>query len=91
MEPKTIRIGVWVKVNLYPTFYLEIVIFLFWQEGAQTSIYLSVSEDVTTSGEYYADCRLSACSPDAQDPHLAKQVWARSAELVQLELNETFI
>ena len=42
---QVLRSVLWCYKNNY--FYL--------QEGAQTSIYLSVAEEVTTSGEYYAD------------------------------------
>jgi hypothetical protein len=77
-----------VSFNEIASFKFNFVVF---KEGAQTSIYLSVSEEVTTSGDYYADCRLSACSSLAQDPEAANQLWAKSAELVQLESNETFI
>lgn len=62
-----------------------------FQEGAQTSIYLSVSEDVTTTGGYFADCKKSACSPVADDVQLAEKLWTKSAELVQLESHEMFV
>ena len=53
-------------------------------EGAQTSIYLSVAEEVKDeSGKYYVDCALAEhkVNPLANDPELAKKLWEVSAEL----------
>lgn len=45
-------------------------------EGAQTSIYLAVSEEVQgVSGRYFTDCKEAACSASANDLRLAQNVW----------------
>lgn len=51
-------------------------------EGAQTSIFLAVDPKLSNvSGKYFADCRETACSQKADDPHLASRLWAVSQEL----------
>ncbi|XP_066944071.1 retinol dehydrogenase 11-like [Macrobrachium rosenbergii] len=53
--------------------------------GAQTSIHLAVSEEVeNTSGEYFADCKISPRSDLAKDRGLAKKLWEVSETLVNL-------
>ena len=55
------------------------------QEGAQTSIEVSVSESCEQiSGEYFSDCRVAKCSATAQDADLAKGLWDKSTDLVEL-------
>lgn len=45
-------------------------------EGAQTSIYLSVSEEVSgVTGRYFSDCKEAACSSSANDHFLQENVW----------------
>lgn len=45
-------------------------------EGAQTSIYLAVSEEVEgVSGRYFADCKETPCSSSADDLLLAQKLW----------------
>ncbi|KAJ9593191.1 hypothetical protein L9F63_015258 [Diploptera punctata] len=54
-------------------------------EGAQTSVYLAVSEEVEgVTGKYFSDCKETKPSKDALDEGLAKKVWERSEELVGL-------
>lgn len=46
------------------------------QAGAQTSIYLAVSEEVeNVSGKYFADCKESWISPSAENDELASKLW----------------
>lgn len=46
------------------------------QSGAQTSVYLAVSEDVENiSGEYFVDCKQYWTSPAAKDDQLASKLW----------------
>ena len=67
----------------------EISIF---QEGAQTSIYCAVSDDVAhITGKYFAECRSSKCSPASLDPELARKLWYRSIEIVELLPHETVV
>lgn len=67
---------------------MKIIMKMFYktaQEGAQTSIYLSVSPElVGVTGCYYADCRLGNASRLAQDKERAKKLWEASERLVKL-------
>lgn len=54
-------------------------------EGAQTSIYLAVSPDIEDiSGNYFSDCKESRFSNLAADCELARRLWKKSEELVEL-------
>jgi NAD(P)-dependent dehydrogenase (short-subunit alcohol dehydrogenase family) len=62
------------------------------QEGAQPSIYLCVSEEVEgISGNYYADCKLEKSSKLAEDMELARGLWEKSAEIVNLAPEENHL
>ena len=64
-------------------------LFLFFKtptEGAQTNIYLAVSEEVEgVSGLYFADCKVKQPSRGARDDEAAKKLWEISVESVGLE------
>ena len=55
-------------------------------EGAQTTIFCAVDESLNgVTGKYYADCQEAKfLNPQAEDEDLAKKLWEKSAELVQL-------
>jgi NAD(P)-dependent dehydrogenase (short-subunit alcohol dehydrogenase family) len=56
------------------------------REGAQTSIYLAVSEEVQgVTGLYFADCNERIPGRYAQDDEAASKLWEVSAKLVGLE------
>ncbi|PNF15558.1 Retinol dehydrogenase 11 [Cryptotermes secundus] len=58
-------------------------------EGAQTSIFLAVSEDVEgVSGKYFTDCKDASASKSALDEGLAKKLWEKSEALVGLSPEE---
>ena len=70
----------------YVKLFLLFMCFLYGQrseeEGAQTIIHLSVSDDVEgVSGQYFADCHPSNYSPLADDISLASKLWTLSASL----------
>ncbi|XP_023725002.1 retinol dehydrogenase 11 isoform X2 [Cryptotermes secundus] len=59
------------------------------EQGAQTSIYLAVSEDVEgVSGKYFSDCKEATVAKDALDVGLAKKLWEKSEVLVGLKAEE---
>ncbi|XP_069675802.1 retinol dehydrogenase 13-like [Periplaneta americana] len=59
------------------------------QEGAQTSIYLAVSEDVEgVTGKYFEDCKEVTPSKSARNEGLAKKLWEKSVTLVDLKPEE---
>nr|CAD7452038.1 unnamed protein product [Timema tahoe] len=58
-------------------------------EGAQTTIYLAVSEEVEgLTGKYFADCKEVTPSAAARDEGLAKKLWEKTEELVKLKPQE---
>ena len=62
------------------------------EEGAQTQIYLAVSEEVEgVTGLYFADCKETEPSKNAQDNVAAKKLWEVSAKLVGLNANEQVV
>ncbi|KAH8027198.1 hypothetical protein HPB51_003640 [Rhipicephalus microplus] len=57
------------------------------KEGAQTSIYLTVSDEVAkVTGQYFMDCRRALPSKIAEDPTLARRLWEVSEKLTGLSL-----
>lgn len=56
------------------------------EQGAQTLIYLSVSEEVEqVSGQYFADCRPANYNPLADDHSLGEKIWRLSCQLSGIE------
>ena len=56
------------------------------EQGAQTSIYCAVSEEMEgVSGKYLADCAIKEPSKGAQDDDAAVKLWELSLKLVGLE------
>ena len=54
-------------------------------EGAQTTIYCAVSEEMKgVTGQYLADCQISETShPQATDDELTERLWEVSAKLTE--------
>ena len=54
-------------------------------EGAQTTIYCAVSEEMEgVTGQYLADCMITKTShPQATDDELAERLWEVSAKLTE--------
>ena len=51
-------------------------------KGAETSVYLATSDDVsTTSGQYFYDCKPKKTKPSARDRDQARRLWALSERL----------
>ena len=62
------------------------------EEGAQTQIYLAVSEEVEgVTGLHFADCKENEPSKNAQNDVEAKKLWEVSAKLVGLNANQQVI
>jgi len=52
-------------------------------KGAQTSIYLCTSEEVSdTTGEYFSNCKINQPRPWAQDDEAALRLWSYTQECV---------
>ncbi|VEN52812.1 unnamed protein product [Callosobruchus maculatus] len=55
-------------------------------EGAQTSIYCSVANDLESfSGEHFEDCRMVKRYKSASDMMLVKKLWEESEKVVKIE------
>lgn len=54
------------------------------KQGAQTTLYCAL-EDSVESGLYYDDCAVASTSAISKDQNLAKELWEKSLEWVQLE------
>ena len=72
---------------------LQVIVNLLWpfifkttKQGAQTTIYCAVSEEMEgVTGQYMADCKIQRpVNPQATDDKLAEQLWDASAKLVGL-------
>ncbi|XP_026526937.1 retinol dehydrogenase 11 [Notechis scutatus] len=58
-----------------------------WQ-GAQTSIYCAVAEELeTVSGKYFSDCKPANVSSQGRNDETAKKLWSVSCELLGVEWN----
>lgn len=56
------------------------------EQGAQTLIHLAVSEETEeVTGQYFADCRLAAYHPLADDGVLGSKIWRLSCQLSGLD------
>ena len=75
------------KLVFYPFFY---VFLRTPSQGAQTSIYCAVSEEVEgVSGRHFRDCRESARSlPASLDSAAAQRLWTISTNMTGLNTNE---
>ncbi|KAK2532226.1 hypothetical protein Q9233_005242 [Columba guinea] len=55
-------------------------------EGAQTSIYCAVAEELNSvTGQYFRDCRPAYVSPRGRDDEAAKKLWSVSCELLGIQ------
>ncbi|NXT60106.1 RDH12 dehydrogenase, partial [Chaetops frenatus] len=55
-------------------------------EGAQTSIYCAVAEELdSVTGQYFSDCQPAYVSPRGRDDETAKKLWRVSCELLGIQ------
>ncbi|NWJ01342.1 RDH12 dehydrogenase, partial [Crypturellus undulatus] len=56
------------------------------REGAQTSVYCAVAEELdSVTGQYFSDCQPAYVSPRGRDDETAKQLWRVSCELLGIQ------
>ncbi|NWY55104.1 RDH12 dehydrogenase, partial [Chionis minor] len=56
------------------------------QEGAQTSVYCAVAEELdSVTGQYFSDCQPAYVSPRGRDDETAKKLWNVSCELLGIQ------
>jgi len=69
--------------------YLVLPFFKSAEEGAQTSIYLAVADEVAdVTGKYFSDCKICEPSKPAKDDATAKKLWEISNIFVKLNQEE---
>ncbi|KAK5643742.1 hypothetical protein RI129_007587 [Pyrocoelia pectoralis] len=67
-----------------------LLIFKNVEEGAQTTIYVSLSRDIeNVTGEYFVNCAIGNMPRLARDENLATKVWNLSEQLVKKLKNDT--
>lgn len=85
LHPGGVKTGIARNGQWYIKYVIVPVIYFFLKDcesGAQTSIYLAVSEDVQgTSGEYFVDCESVWTSRSARDEEKARKLWQISEKL----------
>jgi len=88
LHPGMIDTGIWRSVPFplnYPMKLITKGFFKTPEQGAQTSIYLAVSDEVEgVSGKYFMDCKEHALNAAASDMEKAKKIWEESVKLVKL-------
>ncbi|NXA18956.1 RDH12 dehydrogenase, partial [Ibidorhyncha struthersii] len=56
------------------------------REGAQTSVYCAVAEELdSVTGQYFSDCQPAYVSPRGRDDETAKKLWSVSCELLGIQ------
>ncbi|VVC44855.1 NAD(P)-binding domain,Short-chain dehydrogenase/reductase SDR [Cinara cedri] len=89
LHPGMIDSGIWRNVPIPFNWGLLLItktMFKTTEQGAQTSIYLSVSEDVTgVTGKYFKDCKEAILRSDVLDEVNAKKYWEICEQLVKLQ------
>ncbi|KAL4143708.1 hypothetical protein QTP88_006005 [Uroleucon formosanum] len=92
LHPGIIDSGIWRNVPFPLNLGLQLIVktmFKTTEQGAQTSIYLTVSEDVAkTSGKYFKDCKEGSLRSDVLDEGNAKKYWEICENLVKLQPND---
>ncbi|XP_034255292.1 retinol dehydrogenase 11-like [Thrips palmi] len=86
LHPGAVLTDIWERLPSLPRALVKSVLRLFMkstEEGAQTTIYLAVSEDVeAVTGKYFSDCKEVAPSAQARNADLARVVFEKSCALV---------
>ncbi|NXK97133.1 RDH12 dehydrogenase, partial [Formicarius rufipectus] len=55
-------------------------------EGAQTSVYCAVAEELdSVTGQYFSDCQPAYVSPRGRDDETARKLWSVSCELLGIQ------
>ncbi|KAF4525821.1 hypothetical protein B566_EDAN013270 [Ephemera danica] len=93
LHPGVVRTEVFRTVS--PSWFRAILNFVYGfgfknaEQGAQTSIYLSVAEEVEhVTGKYFTDCKETSTSKKARDENSARMLWEESLRLVKLREEE---
>ncbi|KAK3888022.1 hypothetical protein Pcinc_007883 [Petrolisthes cinctipes] len=94
LHPGIVKTDIFVPyISIYKTIF--VIYFFLWGKdanlGAQTHIYLAVSEEVEgVSGRYFGDCKQVKPAKLARDKDLARRLWDVSEKAVKLRPEEKF-
>ncbi|XP_034837418.1 retinol dehydrogenase 14 [Maniola hyperantus] len=92
LHPGLIDSGIWRNVPAPLSWGLSLIKYCFFKtpvEGCQTSVMLTVDENLTkVSGKYFSDCHESSLSSSASDMGRARKLWEISEKMVKLEEGE---
>ncbi|XP_066999335.1 retinol dehydrogenase 14 [Anabrus simplex] len=95
LHPGMIDSGIWRNVPFPLNLPLKLIVKGFFktpQQGAQTSIYLAVSEELAdVTGKYFMDCKEHHLSQAASDAAKAKKLWELCEEMVKLRPDDPHI
>lgn len=89
LHPGLIDTGIWRNVPFPMTIPMALMCKLFFKtplEGAQTTLYLSVSDEVSgVTGKYFSDCKEAELQSHVTDNKNCKILWQESAKIVKLD------
>uniref|UniRef100_A0A182IYN9 Uncharacterized protein n=1 Tax=Anopheles atroparvus TaxID=41427 RepID=A0A182IYN9_ANOAO len=91
LHPGMIDSGIWRNVPFPLTLPMRLIKSFFKTsvEGAQTTLYLTCSEEVQgVTGKYFMDCKEAGLSAAISDMEKARQLWDESAKIVNLSNND---
>ncbi|XP_022206577.2 retinol dehydrogenase 14 isoform X2 [Nilaparvata lugens] len=92
IHPGMIDSGIWRNVPFPLNLPLKLIVKGFFKspkEGAQTTIYCAVSEEVEgVSGKYFLDCKENGLSEGVQDMAKNKKYWEICEKLVHLQASD---
>lgn len=91
LHPGMIDSGIWRNVPFPLTIPMKVVksFFKTTTEGAQTTLYLAVSEEVkNTTGKYFMDCKEASLKPYISNKDMCKKLWDASVKIVNLRTSD---
>lgn len=95
LHPGIIDSGIWRNVPVPLSWGLKLIACAFFktpEQGAQTTIYLAVSDDVNgVNGKYFLDCHEYGLSQGVSDPAQGKKFWECCETIIKLQSTDTKI
>lgn len=92
VHPGGVKTGIFRNARWFTKYIILPIAYLFFknaEEGAQTSIYLAVADEVkNVSGLYFVDCKPSWTSPTARNDKISIKLWQISEKLTGVKYNQ---
>lgn len=89
LHPGIIDTGIWRNVPFPLSILIAFLckfVFKTAEEGAQTTLYLAVSDEVLgVNGKYFSDCKEATLQPHVTNNRNCKILWEKSAKIVKLD------